>query len=126
MFSTLRKLFCFKKDPQTPLRFRGCRRSERRELCPAVTAQLQTENKFHESVCMGKIESTLCLIYKKQFHTVQRSETEIISVLLCHGADPNIKDCNGKAAIHHSVYVDRPDIARSLLKFGGNTEDITK
>ncbi|XP_059121187.1 putative ankyrin repeat domain-containing protein 19 isoform X4 [Peromyscus eremicus] len=57
---------------------------------------------------------------------VQSWETEIVSVLLDHGADPNIKDCNGEAAIHHAVNVDRPDIASSLLEFGGNIEDTTK
>ncbi|XP_059108414.1 ankyrin repeat domain-containing protein 7-like isoform X1 [Peromyscus eremicus] len=180
MLSTLRKLFCFKKEPKTPLGFcDGPSRAKGYLSCfhcgtkDRYRQPYDPENQFHEAVCMGKLKVVVRLLRKNQFHVndedegkrtalhfacfyghinlvclllfkdceinaldnqmstplmkaVQSWETEIVSVLLDHGADPNIKDCNGEAAIHHAVYVDRPDIASSLLEFGGNIEDTTK
>ncbi|KAL1765055.1 ankyrin repeat domain-containing protein 7-like, partial [Sigmodon hispidus] len=57
---------------------------------------------------------------------VQSWETEIIHILLDNDADPDIKDINGKTALHHAVYLNKPEIASSLLEFGGNLEDATK
>lgn len=57
---------------------------------------------------------------------VQSWETKIVSVLLDNEANPNIKDSKGETALHHAVYVDRPDIVTILLKFGGNIEETTK
>ncbi|KAK7795013.1 hypothetical protein U0070_010001, partial [Myodes glareolus] len=56
---------------------------------------------------------------------VQSLETEIVSLLLAKGADPNIKNCNGQTAIHLAVYGDSLEIASSLLEFGGNIEETT-
>ncbi|OBS63771.1 hypothetical protein A6R68_07690, partial [Neotoma lepida] len=180
MFSTLRKLFCFKKKLKTPLGFCDGPSIEAGYLsccyCGTEDRYRQSydpKNKFHEAVCMGKIKVMHHLLEKNNFHVndedegkrtalhfacfyghlnlvyyllfkdckinalddqkstplmkaVQSWESEIVSVLLDHGADPNIKDCNGEAAIHHAVYVNRPDIANSLLQFGGNIEDTTK
>ncbi|XP_059108744.1 POTE ankyrin domain family member B-like isoform X3 [Peromyscus eremicus] len=180
MLSTLRKLFCFKKEPKTPLGFcDGPSRGTGYLSCfhcgtkDRYRQPYDPENQFHEAVCMGKLKVVVRLLRKNQFHVndedegkrtalhfacfyghinlvclllfkdceinaldnqmstplmkaVQSRETEIVFVLLDHGADPNIKDCNGEAAIHHAVYVDRPDIASSLLEFGGNIEDTTK
>ncbi|XP_059100097.1 POTE ankyrin domain family member B-like isoform X3 [Peromyscus eremicus] len=180
MLSTPRKLFCFKKEPKTPLGFcDGPSRATGYLSCfhcgteDRYRQPYDPENEFHEAVCMGKRKVVVRLLRKNQFHVndedegkrtalhfacfyghihlvrflifkdceinaldnqmstplmkaVQSWETEIVSVLLDHGADPNIKDYNGEAAIHHAVYVDRPDIASSLLEFGGNIEDTTK
>ncbi|EGW06850.1 Ankyrin repeat domain-containing protein 36 [Cricetulus griseus] len=57
---------------------------------------------------------------------VQSRETEIVTVLLDQGADPNIKDINGESAIHQAVYVDSLEIVRNLHEFGGDIEDKTK
>ena len=57
---------------------------------------------------------------------VQSLETEIVSLLLAKGADPNIKNCNGQTAIHLAVYGDSLEIASSLLEFGGNIEETTE
>ncbi|XP_040611184.1 putative ankyrin repeat domain-containing protein 19 isoform X2 [Mesocricetus auratus] len=57
---------------------------------------------------------------------VQSWETKIVSVLLDNEADPNIKDAKGETALHHAVYVDRPDIATYLIESGGNIEETTK
>lgn len=42
-------------------------------------------------------------------------EETIVSLLLQHGADPNIKDANGNTALHYAVYVNKPSIAAILL-----------
>ncbi|KAL6084547.1 hypothetical protein STEG23_002984 [Scotinomys teguina] len=57
---------------------------------------------------------------------VQSRETEIVSVLLHNGADHNVKDCKGGAAIHQAFCVDIPAVASNLLDYGANMEDTTK
>ncbi|KAM7316348.1 hypothetical protein ACRRTK_024079 [Alexandromys fortis] len=74
MFSTLRKLFCFKKEPKTPLGFCDGRSSERETLfcCNCRTSECQqlyeAENEFHEAVCLGQLKVALCLLAKEGFH----------------------------------------------------------
>lgn len=53
-------------------------------------------------------------------------EENIVSLLLEHGADPNIKDANGNTALHYAVYVGKPAIAANLLPYGANIEEKTK
>ena len=73
MFSTLRKLFCFKKEPKTPLGFCDGPSSERETLfcCKCRTKEYQetyeAENEFHQAVCAGKLEVALRLLAKEGF-----------------------------------------------------------
>lgn len=53
-------------------------------------------------------------------------EEAIVSLLLEHDADPNIKDANGNTALHYAVYVGKPPIAALLLSYGANIEEKTK
>lgn len=75
MFSTLGKLFSFKKEPKTPLGFcdgpsvgKGslsccdCRTEDR------YAQPYDPENKFHEAVCEGRSKVVMRLLSKKQFH----------------------------------------------------------
>lgn len=81
MFSTLRKLFSFKKEPKTPLGFcdgssigKGslsccdCRTEDR------YAQPYDPENKFHEAVCEGRSKVVLRLISKKKFHVNDKDE----------------------------------------------------
>nr|XP_038950104.1 POTE ankyrin domain family member H-like isoform X3 [Rattus norvegicus] len=74
MFSTLRKLCCFKREPKTPLGF--CDGPSNREgslACCDCSHEdkyghsYDPDNKFHEAVCMGKIKVVLHLLSKKKF-----------------------------------------------------------
>ena len=51
-----------------------------------------------------------------------RGNTEQMWVLLDYGADPNIKDNEGKTALHHACLVDRKDMIICLLLFGADPE----
>ncbi|GAB1299424.1 POTE ankyrin domain family member 2 [Apodemus speciosus] len=75
MFSTLRKLCCFKGEPKTPLGFCDGPSTRKRTLaCCDCSHQdrydqpYDPDNKFHEAVCMGKIKVVLRLLSKKKFN----------------------------------------------------------
>lgn len=71
------------------------------------------------------VDSTVFSLSKYP-QAVQSREAQIVSVLLGHGADLNIKDCNGDSAIHQAVYSDSLDILSNLHDFGGDIEEKTK
>ncbi|XP_041533649.1 ankyrin repeat domain-containing protein 7-like [Microtus oregoni] len=81
MFSTLGKLFSFKKEPKTPLGFcdgpsigKGslsccdCRTEDR------YAQPYDPENKFHEAVCEGRSKVMMRLLSKKKFHVNDKDE----------------------------------------------------
>ena len=51
-----------------------------------------------------------------------RGNTEQMWVLLDYGEDPNIRDNEGKTALHHACLVDRKDMIICLLLFGADPE----
>ena len=51
-----------------------------------------------------------------------RGNTEQMWVLLDYGADPNIRNNEGKTALHHACLVDRKDMIICLLLFGADPE----
>lgn len=53
-------------------------------------------------------------------------EEAIVSLLLQHGADPNVKDKNDNKALHYAVYVNKPSVAAVLLSYGANIEEKMK
>ncbi|XP_059121173.1 putative POTE ankyrin domain family member M isoform X7 [Peromyscus eremicus] len=81
MLSTPRKLFCFKKEPKTPLGFcDGPSRATGYLSCfhcgteDRYCQPYDPENEFHEAVCMGKLKVVVHLLRKKQFHVNDEDE----------------------------------------------------
>lgn len=80
MFSTLRKVFCFNKEPRTPLGFCDCPSGERQKFfwCGSTSSEDRSrqpydpENTFHEAVCMGKLKEALHLLASKNFKINQK------------------------------------------------------
>ncbi|XP_031242716.1 POTE ankyrin domain family member A-like isoform X2 [Mastomys coucha] len=74
MFSTLRKLGCFKREPKTPMGFCDGPSTWKAILACCDCSQdrygqpYDPDNKFHEAVCMGKIKVMLHLLSKKKFN----------------------------------------------------------
>ncbi|KAM4864759.1 putative ankyrin repeat domain-containing protein 26-like protein [Thomomys bottae] len=56
----------------------------------------------------------------------QCQHEECVALLLKHGADPNVRDCNGNAAIHYAIYSDNVPIAAKLLAYRASIESQTK
>nr|XP_042133358.1 POTE ankyrin domain family member I-like isoform X3 [Peromyscus maniculatus bairdii] len=82
MFSTLRKLFGFKKEHKTPMGFCDGPSSETENVscCHCRTEDRYSqpydpENKFHEAVCMGKLKVVLHLL-AKNFHVDDVDESK--------------------------------------------------
>ncbi|KAL6084878.1 hypothetical protein STEG23_038018 [Scotinomys teguina] len=81
MFSTLRKLFSFKKDLKTPLGFWDGQRSERGYLscfcCGSKDRYFQRNdpaNQFHKAVCKGKVKVVQRLIEETKFKANEEDE----------------------------------------------------
>lgn len=53
---------------------------------------------------------------------VQSQEEECVSLLLEHGADPNIKDVNGYMALHHAALSGNVALAAKLLQHQADIE----
>ncbi|XP_059119754.1 putative ankyrin repeat domain-containing protein 19 isoform X6 [Peromyscus eremicus] len=102
MFSTLRKLFCFKKEPKTPLGFCDGPSSGKGSLscCDCGTEDryqppYDPDNKFHEAVCQGRIKTVLKLLSKK--------------------FDVNDKDKRGRTALHFACFYGHLHLVYFLL-----------
>lgn len=73
MFSTFKKLCCYKREPKTPLGFCDGPSTCKWSLACCDCSQdrygqsYDPDNKFHEAVCMGKIKVVLHLLSKKKF-----------------------------------------------------------
>nr|XP_042133842.1 ankyrin repeat domain-containing protein 7-like isoform X3 [Peromyscus maniculatus bairdii] len=103
MFSTLRKFFCFKKEPKTPLGFCDGPSSGKGSLCccdcgteDRYQQPYDPENKFHEAVCQGRIKVVLKLLSKKKF-------------------DINDKDKRGRTALHFACFYGHLHLVYFLL-----------
>ncbi|EGW13107.1 hypothetical protein I79_016348 [Cricetulus griseus] len=124
MFSTFRKLFCFKKESRTPLGFCDGPSSGKGSLscCDCSTEDryqhpYDPENKFHEAVCEGRTKVVLRLLSKKKFNVKDKDERkrttlmyavkwdseDIAEILLKKGVDHSLKDAFGWDALQYAM-----------------------
>lgn len=61
-----------------------------------------------------------------KLQSVQCWKQKCATVLLEHGADPNIRDNNGNSALHYAVYNGHEEMASLLLQYNADIEQKTK
>ncbi|KAL6091072.1 hypothetical protein STEG23_008737, partial [Scotinomys teguina] len=139
MFSTLRKLFSFKKEPKTPLGFCDGRRSKPGYLSYFYRAPkdrylqpYDPANQFHEAVCMGKIEVVRCLLEQKKFSVNDVDEMKrtplhlacfydhqpLVNFLLLKECDINALDNTKSTPLMKAIQSWETEIVFSLLCLG--------
>ncbi|KAM7330973.1 hypothetical protein ACRRTK_010162 [Alexandromys fortis] len=139
MFSTLRRLFCFKK-PKTPLGFCDGPSSKKETLfcskCRTIVYQqpYEGENEFHEAVCSGHLKVALRLLAKEGFHVNDEDERnrtalhfacfhghlDLVYFLLFNECEINVLDDENSTPLMKAVQSLETEIVSVLLDNGAD------
>ncbi|XP_040589210.1 ankyrin repeat domain-containing protein 30A-like [Mesocricetus auratus] len=115
MFSTLKKLLCFKKEPRNPLGFCDSPSSERQRKffwCGGANEDrycqsYDPENPFHEVVCAGKLKEALHLLTRRYFNVKD-------------------KDTGKRTDLHFTFFYGHLDLVYFLLHMDSETNALDK
>ena len=67
------------------------------------------------------LEFTLCFL-AQHWQAVECQEEECATLLLEHGADPNVMDVGGNTAVHYAVFCQNLSLAGKLLSYDADIE----
>ena len=67
------------------------------------------------------LEFTLCFL-AQHLQAVECQEEECATLLLEHGADPNVMDVCGNTAVHYAVFCQNVSLAAKLLSYDADIE----
>ena len=67
------------------------------------------------------LEFTLCFLVQ-HWQAIECQEEECATLLLEHGADPNVMDVCGNTAVHYAVFCQNVSLAAKLLSYDADIE----
>lgn len=72
-------------------------------------------------ICFEFLEFTASLLLQ-YLQAVQCDHEECATILLEHGANPDVADARGNTALHYAIYSENTSIAAKLLSHNANTD----
>lgn len=88
-------------------------------------AEFLLENVANPSV-LFKFDNNMSASCTALCAAVTNNHTDLLTLLLDHGADPNIPDANGWTPLHLAIWKNHPDMARALVSHGADTSARTR
>ena len=67
------------------------------------------------------LEFTLCFLVQ-HWQALECQEEDCATLLLEHGADPNVMDVSGNTALHYAVFCQNISLAAKLLSYDASIE----